>query len=408
MTGDAGAGGRARAATPAMEDGPDAWLARLARSLRAEGLPCAVPETLAGRRALDELDPGDGLEVYFGLRAVFVSDPAHREAFDRCFWAAWGRRQRGGEAGAEGEDGPDDGRPVSDPPGADGRQREGSVVERLRGVAGPGEGRPEESDPEEEREAGGARFSPAERLARRSFASLDRREVRAVDREMDRLMLKLATRRGRRYRPARRAGRPDLRRSFRWALAHHGEMLRLARRARRVERPRVVLLCDVSGSMERYSRFLVRFLLSAGRARGVETFVFGTRLTRLTRRISRSSVDEALRALSAEVPDWSGGTRIGRCLGAFLDEHGRRLLGRRTVVVILSDGLDRGDAGALEHAMRGLARRARKVIWLNPLAGSPDYAPEARGMKAALPFVDELAPGHSLDALRELAGMIRL
>jgi uncharacterized protein with von Willebrand factor type A (vWA) domain len=393
-----------------MEDGPDAWLARLARSLRAEGIPCAVPETLAGRRALDELDLGDGLEVYFGLRAVFVSEPRHREAFDRCFWAAWGRRQRGREPGPENADDPDDGRAASDPPGAGGRDREPSVVERLRGVPGPGEGDapPEEVPPEDDREAGGARFSPAERLSRRSFASLDRREIRAVDREMDRLLLKLATRRGRRYRPARKGRRPDLRRSFRSALAHHGEMLRLARRSRRVERPRVVLLCDVSGSMERYSRFLVRFLLSAGRGRDVETFVFGTRLTRLTRRISRSSVDEALGALSADVPDWSGGTRIGRCLRSFLDEHGRRLLGRRTVVVILSDGLDRGDVEVLEHAMRGIARRSRRVIWLNPLAGSPDYAPEARGMKAALPFVDELAPGHSLAALRELAEMIRL
>lgn len=402
----AAAPGRDGAATPAMEDGPDAWLARLARSLRAEGLPCAVPETLAGRRALDELDLGDGLEVYFGLRAVFVSGPGHREAFDRCFWAAWGQRQGGREPGAEGADGPDDGGAVSDPPGAGGRDREAPVVERLRGVPGPGEGEgpPEEGPPE----AGGARFSPAERLSRRSFASLDRREIRAVDREMDRLLMKLATRRGRRYRPARKGGRPDLRRSFRSALAHHGELLRLARRARRVERPRVVLLCDVSGSMERYSRFLVRFLLSAGRGRDVETFVFGTRLTRLTRRISRSSVDEALGALSADVPDWSGGTRIGRSLRTFLDDHGRRLLGRRTVVVVLSDGLDRGDVEVLEHAMRGIARRSRKVIWLNPLAGSPDYAPEARGMKAALPFVDELAPGHSLAALRGLAEMIRL
>ncbi|MFW6193583.1 MAG: vWA domain-containing protein, partial [Gemmatimonadota bacterium] len=200
----------------------------------------------------------------------------------------------------------------------------------------------------------------------------------------------------------------DLRRSLRQAVRHDGEILRPARRRRRVERPRIVLLLDVSGSMERYSRFLLRFLLAAGRDRDVETFVFGTRLTRLTRRLRGSRPERALDDLSRWVPDWSGGTRIGACLGRFLERHGRTLLGQKTVVVILSDGLDRGEVDDLEHAMRGIRRRARKVIWLNPLMATRGYEPEARGMKAALPHVDEFAPGHDLEALEDLARMVRL
>ncbi|MFQ5690502.1 MAG: VWA domain-containing protein [Gemmatimonadota bacterium] len=229
-----------------------------------------------------------------------------------------------------------------------------------------------------------------------------------MDRALERLMVKLATRRSRRLRPARRRGKVDLRRSLRDALRHDGELLRLARRDRRIDRPRLVLLCDVSGSMERYSRFLLRFILTACREPDVETFVFSTRLTRLGPWLPRADADRVLARLGARIQDWSGGTRIGASLSAFLDEYGRRMLGQRTVVIVLSDGLDQGEVEPLERAMRGIHRKARKVIWLNPLLESPDYRPEARGMKAALPYVDEFASGHSLEALRELTALVRL
>jgi uncharacterized protein with von Willebrand factor type A (vWA) domain len=154
--------------------------------------------------------------------------------------------------------------------------------------------------------------------------------------------------------------------------------------------------------MERYSRFLLRFLLAAGRDRDVESFVFSTRLTRLTPWLSASHVDHALDSLGTRVHDWSGGTRIGECLDEFVREHGRSLLGQRTVMVILSDGLDRGDVKLLERAMRAMHRKARKVIWLNPLLSSSQYEPAARGMRAALPHIDIFAPGHNLESLLEL------
>jgi len=377
-----------------------AWIVELSRALRAEGLASTLHESLAARDALEELDLSDGLDAYFGLRSVFVSDPSEIPAFDRCFWAAWGTPQervparsrtrkskRGGRSG-----GPD---PSQRRPGV-------SVLERLSGRAAPARGAREGEVPTP------SAYSPSEGLASRSFAELDELDVRALERVLDRLALKLATRRSRRTRPATRRGLVDLRRSLRSAVRHDGEIVRLARRTRRVERPRIVLLCDVSGSMERYSRFLVRFILALGRTGDVEAFAFSTRLARIDTGRRGGRVDAALGALRQQVRSWPGGTRIGACLEDFVDRFGRRLLGERTVVVILSDGLDRGDTAALERAMRSIHRRARKVIWLNPLLESADYEPEARGMKAALPFVDEFAPGHSLEALRDLARLIRL
>jgi uncharacterized protein with von Willebrand factor type A (vWA) domain len=357
---------------------------------------------------VDALDLGDALDAYFGLRSVFVSDPSEIPIFDRRFWALWGQEQQGeGTAGTD-----TDPEERADAPEVETSRRDedgSSVVESLRAGGGDPSRVREPIEDEEETEAlTGAAYSPVEALSGRSFASLGPAELRRVEREIDRIMVRLATRRSRRLRPSRRRGKVDLRRSFRGALAHDGEILRLARRDRRVDRPKVVLLCDVSGSMERYSRFLLRFLISAGRSRDVEAFVFSTRLTRVTSWLTGSGRDDALDALGREVRDWSGGTRIGASLEAFLERHGRALLGQKSVVVILSDGLDRGDTERLERAMRGISRRARKVIWLNPLLESPDYRPEARGMKAALPFVDHFEPGHSLEALRELVRLIRL
>lgn len=380
------------------------WTARLGRALREEGVSCTPVEALAAVDALPHLDLADPLDAYFGLRSVFIGDSADEPAFDRCFWSLWGegRMEVARGPGADREEGRER-RPRRD------RNREGALVERFRPEVGSGEEAGDGPGREGRDRPVGAVYSPRESLARRSFASLGEAELRELDHAFDRLVLRLATRRSRRLRPAgTRRGRVDIRRSFRSALRHEGELLRLSRRRRKEERPRVVLLCDVSGSMERYSRFLVRFILAAGRERDVETFVFSTRLTRLTPFLAGSRVDDALEALSERVPGWSGGTRIGASLEDFLDRHGRTMLGRRTVVIVLSDGLDQGETEPLERAMRGIQRRARKVIWLNPLLESAEYRPEARGMKAALPYVDEFASGHSLQALRELAAMIRL
>lgn len=393
---------------------PAAWIARLGRELRRAGVECAITEAVGAVDALAHLDATDSAELHVGLRSVFLSDESQAAAFDRCFWRLWSentpaggsRTEERGEEGTGGRarSGGGEERPArrTRSPGSDGRRAGRTAPDPGSSPTPSGPAR-EGEDPEAR---AGAVYSPVESIARRSFETVDESELREFDAWMDRLVLRLATRRSRRFRPARRRGRIDVRRSLRDAPRHDGELIRLARRRRRIERPRIVLLCDISGSMERYSRFLLRFLLSSGRTRDIETFAFSTRLVHLTPWLARARVDEALAELRGR--GWSSGTRIGSCLQEFLDRHGRRLLGRRTVVIILSDGLDQGETEPLVRAMRRLQRRARRVIWLNPLLESSRYAPEARGMRAALPYIDEFASGHSLEALARLPELIRL
>jgi uncharacterized protein with von Willebrand factor type A (vWA) domain len=210
--------------------------------------------------------------------------------------------------------------------------------------------------------------------------------------------------------PTRGPGEPDLRRSLRRAVATGGEAIDLARRKRAVERPRLVVLTDTSGSMDHHTRFLLTFVLALGRAvRATEVFAFNTTLARITPWLQGASrggfdgtLDQALERLSSTVPDWSGGTRIAECLAEFADRHLDRVVDARTVVIIASDGLDRGELDRLPDAMRAIHRRARKVLWLNPLAGDSRYEPTARAMAAALPFVDTLLPAHNLESLERL------
>ncbi|MFQ5558329.1 MAG: VWA domain-containing protein, partial [Acidimicrobiales bacterium] len=225
---------------------------------------------------------------------------------------------------------------------------------------------------------------------------------------MDRLRLQGPARPRRRPRPTRAArGRPDVRRTFQAALRSGGEPIRMHRRTRGERPRRLVLLLDVSGSMESYARALLRFVHAAvaGRTR-VEAFALGTRLTRLTRELSSRDPDRALRAASTAVRDWSGGTRLGEGLERFNDEWGCRGMARGAVVVVLSDGWDRGEPELMAEQMQRLHRVAHRVIWVNPLKASSGYEPLARGMAAALPHVDAFIEGHSLDALETLAEIV--
>jgi hypothetical protein len=224
--------------------------------------------------------------------------------------------------------------------------------------------------------------------------------VREARRYLRRLAPKLATATTRRRRPSRRGSELDLRRSLRWAARRGGEVLTLARRRRRVRRLNLVLLCDVSGSMDVYSRFLAQFLYGLqNELRGVSTFVFSTRLFDVTPMLRARTFDEALARVARHVDSWSGGTRIGACLAEFNRRHAKERLGPRTVVAVISDGWDRGDIAQLAREMRALRRRAYRILWLNPLLGASGYRPVAQGMAAALPSIDELLPVHNLESL---------
>ncbi|MCY3599210.1 MAG: VWA domain-containing protein [Gemmatimonadetes bacterium] len=370
----------------------------LGRRLRGEGVACALSESTAAVAALPHLDTEDVEDVRAGLRAAFCSSPADIEIFERCF-PAWWRGARPSSAVEE---------LLSKAASDRGDRSAGGAPSGSDGLAAArddfGEQGRDEADSRER--PIGAVYSAAHSLARRSFASIGDEELREVDVWLERLMVRLSTRRSRRLEPGGRRGPIDVRRTLRSLVAHEGELVRLARRRRRHVPPQLVVLCDVSGSMERYSRFLLRFLLGCGRARDIQTFAFSTRLTHLTPWLAGEEIDPALDRLRAR--GWSSGTRIGECLETFVAHHGQRMLGRRTLVIILSDGLDQGEVEPLRRAMGWIQRRARRVIWLNPLLESSRYAPEARGMRTALPYVDYFQSGHSLEALRTLPGLLRL
>ena len=227
-----------------------------------------------------------------------------------------------------------------------------------------------------------------------------------MERLLARLAVRLATKRSRRLVPTRGRGWLDLRRSFRDAVATDGEFRRLARRARAVEEPRLVVLCDTSGSMDAHARFLLAFPLARKKAaRRTEVFAFNTSLTRLTP-CSRPKAAIRPRSTAAGVPDWSGAPASVRAWRRSWSSTCRRVVRPGTTVVIVSDGLDRGDPAVLAEAMRAIRARARKVIWLNPLMGDARYRPLARGMVAALPFVDHLAPAHNLESFERFLALV--
>jgi uncharacterized protein with von Willebrand factor type A (vWA) domain len=245
-------------------------------------------------------------------------------------------------------------------------------------------------------------YSPIEALTRKDFSTFSADELDEILRLVAAIARRVATRVSRRTRQARRSPRVDLRRTIRASLRRGGEIIDLAYRRRRVQKTRVVLLADVSGSMDLYSRFVIQFIYALHQAlRQVETFVFSTSLTHVTDALSESTLHQALDEVSRQVPDWSGGTKIGQSLQAFLARYGE-VITRRTVVLIISDGWDTGEIETLRTAMQALQRRAGRVVWLNPLLGSPGYEPICQGMQVALPYIDTFAPAHNLESLRQL------
>ncbi|HVR30224.1 MAG TPA: VWA domain-containing protein [Thermoanaerobaculia bacterium] len=277
-------------------------------------------------------------------------------------------------------------RSVAQRPGADGAEGEGVEPPQTRRVY---------------------TWSDLEALRRKDFAELEGRELVEVREMIRRMQWQLDVRSTRRRVPSRR-GRLDLRRSLRKNLSRGGEIVEWARRDRKRKRRPLALLCDISGSMEPYSRILLQFLYVASRGLDrTEAFVFGTRLTRITRQLRHRDVDQALRAVHHEVQDFGGGTRIGEAVRSFNRLWSRRVLGQGAAVLIISDGWDRGEPDVLEREMARLQRSAYRVLWLNPLLGSPRYEPLTRGLQAALPFVDDFLPVHNLESLEDLGRRLR-
>jgi uncharacterized protein len=361
----------------------EARVSALAAYLRAAGAAVGVGELLAAHRALAAVDPASRPEAYFALRAALCSSRADFDLFAEAFAVVF--------APAELPENPLEALGTIEKAVLPrvGVPMENDAVPVLEDVPVPAAW----SDEELLREKDFAEYSDAERaLARMLLARLARRTPQRLSRR---------TRGTRRRRDVH-----DLRATVRASLRHGGELLE--RRYREpAERPRrLVLVCDVSGSMAPYARMLLQYLQASVAARTrVEAFVFGTRLTRVTRELAGRDPDRALARAAEHVSDWSGGTRIGAALAELNREHGRRI-GRGAVIVVLSDGWDRGDPDELAGEMARLRRCAHRVLWLNPLAADPRYEPLTRGMQAALPHVDHLLPGNSIASLEALASLM--
>ena len=265
---------------------------------------------------------------------------------------------------------------------------------------------PEVDETEEVYEVGGG--SHGERLMDVDFSELDEDEAAAVAAMLDAMIWSPTSVRSRRWRPSVRGTVPDLRRTMRLVTGPKGDLMPLAFTQRKQKQRPLIVLADISGSMERYSEMLLHFIHGAQhRFHGVESFVFATRLTRITRQLRRRNPTEAIASAAKAVPDWSGGTRIGEAIGAYNSQWSRRVGGGGPIVLIISDGWDTGDPDYLALEMRRLGRASHRVIWLNPLAGRAGFAPEARGMAAALPHVDDLLAGGTARNLADLIDLLQ-
>ena len=364
-----------------------AHLVGFARALRDRNVRVSLSDESDALEALTLSDLSDPGEVRRALAIALTIRPRDAAAFADLFAAWWTGSTRGDPEIP----------PVPRPP------REAGRVQRF----GTGSAAQLVEEEVETPQGDTPSYSAEVMLRRRPFEQCTEGELRAMERLLERLAVRLASKRSRRLVPTRGRGRLDPRRSFRNAVATDGEFLRLARRTRAIEEPKLVVLVDTSGSMDPHTRFLLSFLLAVKKAaHRTEIFAFNTSLHRLTSSIAPNRVASTLARIAAEVPDWSGGTRIGESLRDFVDLYLDETVDGRTAVVIVSDGLDRGDTSALTSAMRAIRARARTVIWLNPLLGDSRYEPTARGMAAALPYVDVFAPAHNLESLERLLPLL--
>jgi uncharacterized protein with von Willebrand factor type A (vWA) domain len=365
------------------------------RLLHGLGLDVNPSRMIALVQALEHIEIGQKEDFYHAARCLLVHDYEDIPLFDRAFDLFWRQPEE--------------------------RKLALTLVQSKRqklSTPQPGNTRPvltvkDSRRPVEDTESGDElspqldttqTYSAQEILRQKDFAELDADELEAIKKLIANLVWQLGFRRTRRYRPGRGLT-IDMRRSLRRNLGYGGELLEWSFRKPRFKPRPLVIIADISGSMERYTRLLLHFVygLTKGLENSVEAFVFGTRLTRISRQLELKDVDHSMKEITRSVSDWSGGTRIGAALKRFNYDWARRVLSRGAVVLLISDGWDRGDPRLLASEMARLQRSCHRLIWLNPLLGTPDYEPLTRGMMAALPYIDDFLPVHNLATLESLA-----
>lgn len=384
-------------------------IAHFARALRKAGVPIGPGRVIDAIRAVEAAGFSERVDFYWTLHACFVSRPEHRPVFAQVFRLYW-----------------------RDPrylehmmslmmPAIRGVQeeRQAQAAEKRAAEAlldGADREVPQEDRPGDDAETqievdASATMSREERLRTLDFEQMSMAEVAEAKRMLARLSLPVRPLPSRRMRADVGGARIDLRATLRDSLRRGGEMGALSMQTPRIRWPNLVVLCDISGSMSQYSRLVLHFVHAVANRRGqgwarVHAFTFGTRLTNITRHLRHRDVDQALHAAGAEAQDWSGGTRIGACLHAFNRDWSRRVLGQGAVVLLITDGLDRDDTGALAREMERLHLSTRRLIWINPLLRWEGFAPRAGGIRAMLPNVDCFRAGHTIATLDALGQAI--
>lgn len=363
------------------------------RLLRKAGLNVTPARLIVLIQALNYVEIGRKEDFYYCLRSLLVQSKEQLPIFDRAFALFWRRRSTSGMPDHIGQQFIDrrERLPIVVPPPLDPERK-------LR---------PSLKDPEQPAQQVvevSPTYSSREALRQKDFSQLTEAEVQEVRQFMAAIVWELGSRKSRRKKPGKQA-MADLRRTMRRNLRYGGEFLDWSHRQPKLKPRPLIIIADISGSMERYTRLLLHFLygLAEGLSQPVEGFVFSTRLTRITRQLHSRSIEQALLEVSQNVHDWAGGTRIGDAVKHYNFEWSRRVKGQEAITLLISDGWDRGDPELLSTEMCRLQRSCHRLIWLNPLLGSPRYRPLTRGMQAALPYVDDFLPVHNVASLEELA-----
>ncbi len=366
------------------------------RALRATGIPVGAGQIVDAVTAVSLVGLNSRNEFYWTLHAIFIKRNEHRELFNQAFHIFW-RNPNLLEKMMN----------LSLPQELTDRDNNKNAEESFRRVAEAfaGSGQSEQTD-EEERDKTEATltWSPGESLSEKDFEKMSREEVKEAITVIKTLRLPNMEVPTRRFSNRQTGKTMDMRRTIRQSLKFSGGFIPIIYKTRKTRRPPLVVICDISGSMERYSRMLLHFMHAVTNDRDrVFTFLFGTRLTNVTRSLKNKDVDVALKHVGKEVLDWSGGTRIGLCLAEFNKYWSRRVLSQGGITILISDGLDRDEASGLDIEMARLHRTSRKLIWLNPLLRYKGFEPKSLGIKTMLPHVDEFKTIHNLSSVRELS-----
>ena len=390
--------------TPVYQDGGRIAnnIMHFARVLRAAGLPIGPGKVIDAIHALEQTGLGRRDDFYWSLHAVFVNRRDQRELFDQAFHVFWRNPQilermmsmvlPTAQLG-EGET-----------PKSDISPR---IAEALTAGATPQDDIKTRETEEVEFDAT-LTFSQDEVLREMDFEKMTASEIEAAKLAMRRMRLPIMEIPTRRFRPDKTGARADMRATLRTALRSGGDVIPMRWRRRRQRKPPIVVLCDISGSMERYARMLLHFMHAITNDRDrVHTFLFGTRLTNVTRYLRNKDIDVALEQVTDAVVDWSGGTRIGQCLHDFNFDWSRRVLTQGAVVILITDGLDREAGEGLPKEMDRLHRSSRRLIWLNPLLRYDQFEPKSQGIRSILPHVDDFRPVHNLESLAQLTHILR-